>query len=127
MRVRGKLTSWNGDRGIGYITPSVGAKQLLVRYTEFTNKHNPPEVGQFVAFELSTDVVGRPVASKVAREGEVLRTERRRRERRKSFIKTAVAVIIVVAVSVALFKFQQADAVDSQAAKTTSSSTASIP
>ena len=109
MRLRGKLTSWNGERGIGYITPSAGAKQVIVRFSEFKNKRNPPEVGQLVAFELTTDVVGRPCAEQVVREGEVVRMDRRRRrgERQSSFIKAAVVFALVVLGCFGIIKYQQ--------------------
>jgi hypothetical protein len=39
MRVKGKITHWNGQKGYGFITPSAGEKQVFVHISSFENRH----------------------------------------------------------------------------------------
>jgi len=69
MRSKGRITSWNDDKGYGFITPSSGEKQVFIHIKSITNLKNRhrstrPEVGQLVTYALSKDKQGRICAEK---------------------------------------------------------------
>lgn len=70
MRAKGKIASWNSDKGFGFITPDDGGKRIFVHITAFSNRQKKPQINQPVSYNTSTDKQGRPCAIKVSRGGE---------------------------------------------------------
>jgi len=63
-RFKGKITSWNDDKGFGFITPITGKKEsnIFIHIKSFSNRSQRPETGQLVSYTLSQDKQGRPCA-----------------------------------------------------------------
>ncbi len=64
MRAKGKVTSWNEEKGFGFITPGAGGKQVFVHIKAFNNRNRRPEINQIVTYAVSIDKQGRPCAVK---------------------------------------------------------------
>jgi uncharacterized membrane protein YsdA (DUF1294 family)/cold shock CspA family protein len=62
MRIKGKVTSWNDDRGFGFVTPLSGGKEVFVHINAFSNRSCRPVLNDIVTFKLSTDKQGRACA-----------------------------------------------------------------
>lgn len=62
MRTKGTITTWNDERGFGFITPSTGGKQVFVHIKSFGNRNRRPVINQVVTYALSSDGKGRPCA-----------------------------------------------------------------
>ena len=99
MRTQGKITSWNDEKGFGFITPSSGGKRVFVHIKAFGNRNRRPEVNQTVTFALSTDNQGRPCAVKATLAGDRL-TQKTKRTNGSMSIIVAAFFLIVVGVSV---------------------------
>ena len=99
MRTKGKITSWNDEKGFGFITPNSGGKRVFVHIKAFGNRNRRPEVNQTVTFALSTDNQGRPCAVKATLAGDRLRQKTKRTNGSMSII---VAVFFLVAVGVSV-------------------------
>ncbi|MCP4265698.1 MAG: DUF1294 domain-containing protein [Candidatus Brocadiaceae bacterium] len=69
MRAKGKISSWNEEKGFGFITPFSGGKQVFVHIKSFKNRNRRPEVNQLLTYALSTDKQGRSCAVKVILDG----------------------------------------------------------
>jgi uncharacterized membrane protein YsdA (DUF1294 family)/cold shock CspA family protein len=69
MRRQGRLTSWNDERGFGFITSAVDGEKIFVHITEF-NGYQRPEVNQRFHYTVSTDNKGKPRAVNVSLFGE---------------------------------------------------------
>ncbi|PLX57529.1 MAG: DUF1294 domain-containing protein, partial [Chromatiales bacterium] len=79
MRTKGKITSWNDDRGFGFATPLSGGKRVFVHINAFANRTRRPTVGQVVTYAISTDRQGRPCAANATLAGDRPRPAKRRR------------------------------------------------
>lgn len=95
VRVKGKLTTWNDDRGYGFITPTHPGKQIFVHIKAFANPRRRPELNQFVSYDLSVDERGRAVASNAVLAGDRQRRDLHGKQRRWSGVIAAGFLIIV--------------------------------
>jgi len=107
MRSNGQITSWKGDKGYGFITPSSGAKQVFVHISSFRSRSPRPGVNQLVTFTLSTDQQGRPCAVDVTRENKQIRLKKSPRNRPSKAMSAGVLlVVLVMAVALVYSKYQ---------------------
>ena len=65
MIKNGKITSWNDDKGYGFITPSSGEGQVFAHIKAFKCQARRPEINRSVTYILSTDTQGRTCAAEV--------------------------------------------------------------
>lgn len=82
MRHQGRITTWNDDRGFGFITPNGASEQVFVHIKSFTERRRRPTVDAIVSYALTRDARGRGRAERVAFV-EDPRTARRRGTRRR--------------------------------------------
>ncbi|MYM62259.1 DUF1294 domain-containing protein [Pseudomaricurvus sp. HS19] len=59
MKQKGKLTSWDDDRGFGFIEPSLGGDKVFLHIKAFRGQGARPQVGQLLVFESAKDKQGR--------------------------------------------------------------------
>jgi uncharacterized membrane protein YsdA (DUF1294 family)/cold shock CspA family protein len=78
MRTKGKITSWNDDRGYGFITPLSGGKQVFIHISAFTNQSRRPATGNIVSYGISSDKRGRPCAVKATLAGDRLQVNKKK-------------------------------------------------
>ncbi|MEJ1357969.1 MAG: cold shock domain-containing protein, partial [Candidatus Sedimenticola sp. (ex Thyasira tokunagai)] len=90
MRTKGKISSWNDEKGYGFIEPLGGGKRLFIHIYAFSNRNRRPEVNQIVTYALSTDNKGRPCAVKATLAG-----DRLARNTKKSSGTLAIAAAII--------------------------------
>ncbi|MFM9919949.1 DUF1294 domain-containing protein [Lacisediminihabitans sp. H27-G8] len=67
-RVTGTLTSWNDDRGFGFLTTDVGDRRVFVHISAFPRSAVRPLLGEALSFEIETAADGRSVARRVTGE-----------------------------------------------------------
>lgn len=65
MRTKGTITSWNDDKGFGFITSEQGSKGIFVHISAFSNRNQRPKINLSVIYSESTDNQGRPRAVSV--------------------------------------------------------------
>lgn len=70
MRHQGRITTWNDDKGFGFITPNGGGEPVFLHVSSLANRQRRPEGNELVSYELATDAKGRPQAKAVAFVGE---------------------------------------------------------
>lgn len=70
MRHKGRITTWEDDRGFGFITPIGGGDRVFVHIKSFVNRHRRPLDDDIVTYNLHCDSQGRPQAANVARIGD---------------------------------------------------------
>lgn len=70
MRTKGKITSWNDEKGYGFITPLSGSKQIFIHISALSNRNRRPEPNEVVTYSLSKDKQGRPCAANATLAGD---------------------------------------------------------
>jgi uncharacterized membrane protein YsdA (DUF1294 family)/cold shock CspA family protein len=66
VRIKGKITDWNDDKGYGFVTPSGGGPRVFVHITSFVNRQRRPVGNELVIYELTSDARGRPQGINIA-------------------------------------------------------------
>ena len=59
MLHKGKITSWNDDRGFGFITPNNGGDRVFIHIKAFSQKNLRPVDGDVVVYSVAKDDKGR--------------------------------------------------------------------
>jgi len=65
MRLKGRISSWNEQRGFGFIQPATGGKPLFVHVSAFANRKKIPALNQPVSYTQAIDKQGRACADRV--------------------------------------------------------------
>ena len=70
MRHKGKIVSWNDDKGFGFIAPFDSGNKVFVHIKAFGNRSNRPDVNDVVTYSVTKDSNGRTQAVNATRPGE---------------------------------------------------------
>lgn len=74
MRVKGKITQWDDDKGFGFIQPMLKAtpkaEQVFLHARALQNRSRRPQVGEVVTYSIAKDQQGRSQAQGVTFAGE---------------------------------------------------------
>jgi uncharacterized membrane protein YsdA (DUF1294 family)/cold shock CspA family protein len=72
VRTKGRITSWNDDKGYGFVTPLTGGEQVFIHISALGNRNRRPELNQVVTYSISKDAQGRPCAANATLAGDKL-------------------------------------------------------
>jgi uncharacterized membrane protein YsdA (DUF1294 family)/cold shock CspA family protein len=65
MRYQGRLTSWNDDKGYGFVTPNGGGDRAFVHITAFPSKRHRPVQGDLITYVVVRDARNRLRADEI--------------------------------------------------------------
>lgn len=65
MRLQGKITKWNDDKGFGFVTQHGEKSAVFIHISAFTNKPRRPAIGDIITYEIGNDKNGRRRAEQV--------------------------------------------------------------
>jgi uncharacterized membrane protein YsdA (DUF1294 family)/cold shock CspA family protein len=65
MRYQGKLSSWNDDKGYGFVTPNGGGDRAFVHIKAFTNRRRRPVEGDLITYAVVRDSKNRLQATDI--------------------------------------------------------------
>jgi uncharacterized membrane protein YsdA (DUF1294 family)/cold shock CspA family protein len=99
MRSKGRIASWNDEKGYGFITPLAGGKQVFIHVRAFSNRNRRPEVGNVVTYGISKDKQGRACAAKATLAGDKLK---QKAPQRRSPLAIPFALLFLCAVGVSV-------------------------
>jgi uncharacterized membrane protein YsdA (DUF1294 family)/cold shock CspA family protein len=102
MRYDGKITSWNDDKGFGFITTNSDNQRIFVHVSTFKNHPRRPSLNQRVSFAISTDKQNRPCAIKVKQIGPIYSKSAKQRHSSPS---TVWAILFIVGVGISTYFF----------------------
>ena len=95
MRQKGKIRSWNDEKGFGFIEPMTGEKDVFLHISACGQSSRRPEVGQIVTYEAGVDRQGRSRAAHVLLPGAKRRN--RKNSRSVTFPLLAVGAFFIAA------------------------------
>jgi uncharacterized membrane protein YsdA (DUF1294 family)/cold shock CspA family protein len=94
MRYQGKITTWQDDKGFGFVTQHGGGHRAFVHISAFENRARRPAIGDIVSYDLGADEKKRLRAERV-KFSEVRKPPPSLREDRNAGSVIAVSVAIV--------------------------------
>jgi len=97
VRKKGRITSWNDERGFGFVESFGGGDRTFIHIKAFRGIARRPVVGDVVTFTASHDATGRPRAADAALAGEGTP----RRKRKKTPTLSALPAVLFLCVVVA--------------------------
>ncbi|MES9863324.1 MAG: cold shock and DUF1294 domain-containing protein [Candidatus Thiodiazotropha sp. LLP2] len=100
MKKKGKISSWNEDKGYGFIVPLDGGNRTFVHIKAFANRTRRPVVGDVITYSMSSDSRGRPCAGKAAIAG-IVKTSKRTRS--SGVLSNLTALILLLLVGGAVY------------------------
>jgi uncharacterized membrane protein YsdA (DUF1294 family)/cold shock CspA family protein len=86
LKLQGNITSWNDEKGFGFITPVSGGDRVFIHIKAFKKSYQRPQVNQQVSYSLSKDKQGRSCAADVTPIGKKPPTPQRRISKAASLI-----------------------------------------
>ena len=93
LQLQGEITTWNDEKGFGFITPMSGGDRVFVHINGIKNRHHRPQVNQQVFYSLSKDKQGRVCAADVAYAGKQSASPQRTIQQIAAFIFIALFFI----------------------------------
>lgn len=99
MRTKGKMSSWNDEKGYGFVDRIDGGKRVFIHIKAFDNRNRRPAVGQVVNYTLSTDKQGRPCAVQATLAGD---RPTRKTKKHNGALSTASAALFLLVVGAAV-------------------------
>jgi len=96
MRYKGKIITWNDDRGFGFIEQIGSSNKLFAHISSFAERKRRPAVGDIVTYEAVKDDRGRYRAQKVALP--VTRNSKPVIKRTRSFPWVGFATVALIAI-----------------------------
>jgi uncharacterized membrane protein YsdA (DUF1294 family)/cold shock CspA family protein len=100
MRFKGKLKSWNADRGFGFIDLIEGGQEIFVHIKAFGPRSGRPQVNELLWFEVELGPQGKKRAKNVEF---VRRTAARSEVHRKSSTQRGTATLCAIPCFVLLY------------------------
>lgn len=94
MRIKGKITSWNDEKGFGFVEPCLGGKKVFIHINALDRRGRRPEIGQLITYTLSSDKQGRPCVAQACLAGG--RPPQKAKPQRNSLAAIVVATFFIV-------------------------------
>ncbi|MGY1409657.1 DUF1294 domain-containing protein [Luteimonas sp. A611] len=76
MRLAGRITDWNDDKGFGFVMPNGGGDRAFVHVNEFQRGSRRPVSGDLISYLPGKDAKGRLQARQIRHAGQKIETPR---------------------------------------------------
>ena len=70
MRLAGRITDWNDEKGFGFVVPNGGGDRAFVHVNEFQRGSRRPGAGDLISYLPNTDQRGRVKAKQIRHAGQ---------------------------------------------------------
>jgi uncharacterized membrane protein YsdA (DUF1294 family)/cold shock CspA family protein len=76
MRLAGRITDWNDEKGFGFVVPNGGGDRAFVHVNEFQRGSKRPVSGDLISYVVATDQRGRLNAKQIRHAGQKIAVPR---------------------------------------------------
>ena len=76
MRLAGRVTDWDDDRGFGFVAPNGGGDRAFVHINEFQRGSRRPIDGDLISYRAVRDTKGRLQAREIRHAGQRIQPQR---------------------------------------------------
>lgn len=76
MRLAGRITDWNDDKGFGFVVPIGGGTRTFVHISEFQRGSRRPLAGDMISYRPGVDARGRTNARQIRHAGQKIEAPR---------------------------------------------------
>ena len=76
MRLAGRITDWNDEKGFGFVVPNGGGDRAFVHVNEFQRGSKRPVSGDLISYVAATDQRGRLSAKQIRHAGQKIAVPR---------------------------------------------------
>jgi uncharacterized membrane protein YsdA (DUF1294 family)/cold shock CspA family protein len=76
MRLAGRITDWNDEKGFGFVVPNGGGDRAFVHVNEFQRGSKRPVSGDLISYVAATDQRGRLNAKQIRHAGQKIAVPR---------------------------------------------------
>jgi cold shock CspA family protein len=76
MRLAGRITDWNDEKGFGFVVPNGGGDRAFVHVNEFQRGSKRSASGDLISYVVATDQRGRLNAKQIRRAGQKIAVPR---------------------------------------------------
>lgn len=70
VRLAGRISDWNDDKGFGFVMPNGGGDRAFVHVNAFQRGSRRPATGDLISYETGTDAKGRLQARRIRHAGQ---------------------------------------------------------
>ena len=102
MRLVGRITDWNDDKGFGFVVPNGGGPRAFVHINEFQRGSRRPVGGDMISYLPSVGMRGRTNAQQVRHAGQSVEVPRARSRVPRSALGVGALVGGIVAAAIGL-------------------------
>lgn len=102
MRLAGRISDWNDDKGFGFVAPHDGGVRAFVHIKEFQRGSRRPVDGDMISYVLGVDPRGRVVARQIRHAGQRIEVPRQPSRVPRAAIGLAALACIGIAGAVGL-------------------------
>ena len=104
MKMKGKLTKYDTDKGFGFITPNGGGDNIFIHKNAFVNRSRTPQVNDIITFSLSKDKHERYCADNATYTGEKIKKKQTQKTNKFSLYLSLFFLALITS-STLLFTF----------------------
>jgi uncharacterized membrane protein YsdA (DUF1294 family)/cold shock CspA family protein len=101
MRKKGRIATWNDDKGYGFVAPLDGGKRIFIYAKAFSNRNRRPQIDEVVTYSIAKDKQGRPCAANATLAGDK-RKEKSAQQASTTHVVFATGFLVAIALSVVL-------------------------
>ena len=76
MRLAGRISNWNDDKGFGFVVPHDGGARAFVHIKAFQMSARRPTDGELISYEVTRDSNGRANATNIRFAGQKAEKQR---------------------------------------------------
>ena len=103
MKLQGKISNWNDDRGFGFVEPNGGGERAFVHIKAFNPPSRRPVNGEVIIYEIARDNNNRYKAENIQFSRDISKSKKREKVKSQRGFGGVFTIIFFIALLVSVF------------------------